>query len=125
MGFIPAELHDVTEEELKVRHERRKRQILQAFEHTITDRAIPPSLLQCRVLKSNRATGYRGAHVQFVVNDGGEEVLQEATSIQQTFMQSLCTSDKDALEWVYSVGWAVKDQHAARSGIVPWTLQRA
>lgn len=85
---------------------------------TMRKHGIPSDWIDCRILSAQTRQGRAGMHVQFVVRQGDEQLLNYVHAFQESFWEEILKFDPQASEWLFSVAWQF-DGKVARSSAPP------
>src|SRR4030095_16135519 len=66
---------------------------------------IPSDWIDCRILSAQTRQGKAGMHVQFVVLQGDEQLLNYVHAFQDSFWEEIFKFEPQAGEWLFSVAW--------------------
>lgn len=97
----------------------RHRELIQAvLRHSMGKHAIPSDWMACRVLSVTTPQGKSGVHVQLIVRQGEESLLNFVLPFQETFWRQLEKVDGKPREWLFSLAWQFDGDHGPNGGIV-------
>ncbi len=85
---------------------------------TMRKHGIPSDWIDCRILSAQTRQGKAGMHVQFVVRQGDEQLLNYVHAFQDSFWEEILKFDPQAREWLFSVAWQF-DGKVARGSAPP------
>jgi len=72
---------------------------------TMRKHGIPHDWIDCRILSVVTRTRKSGMHVQFIVRQGEERLLEYVHPFQDTFWRELEKFDPRPREWLFSIAW--------------------
>ena len=79
---------------------------------------IPSDWMECRILSVVTRQQKAGMHVQFIVRQGEERLLEYVHPFQDTFWKELEKYDAKPREWLFSLAWQFDGDHGANGGVV-------
>jgi hypothetical protein len=85
---------------------------------TMRKHGIPSDWIDCRILSAQTRQGKAGMHVQFVVRQGDEQLLNYVHAFQDSFWEEILNFESQARDWLFSVAWQF-DGKVARSSAPP------
>jgi hypothetical protein len=85
---------------------------------TMRRHAIPSDWIDCRIF-SAQSQRKAGVHVQFVVNQGDEQLLNYVHAFQDSFWEEILKFEPQAREWLFSVAWQFCGKVARGSAAPP------
>jgi hypothetical protein len=82
-----------------------RRELVQVIlRDTMRKHSIPSDWIECRIL-SVQTQQKPGMHVQFVVRQGDEQLLDYVHAFQESFWEVVLQFEPQAREWLFSVTW--------------------
>jgi hypothetical protein len=82
-----------------------RRELVQVvLRDTMRKHGIPSDWIDCRIL-SMQTQRKAGMHVQFVVRQGDEQLLNYVHAFQDSFWEEILKFEPQAREWLFSVAW--------------------
>lgn len=83
-----------------------RRELVQVvLRDTMRKHGIPSDWLECRILSVVTRRRKTGMHVQLIVKQGGERLVQYVHPFQQTFWAELGRFEAKPREWLLSLAW--------------------
>lgn len=83
-----------------------RRELVQVvLRQTMRKHGIPSDWLDCRILSVVKRKHKPGMHVQFLVRQGDEQLLQYLHAFQESFWEEIEKFEPQARQWLFSVGW--------------------
>ena len=79
---------------------------------------IPSDWMECRILSVVTRQRKSGVHVQLIVRQGEERLLEYVHPFQETFWKELEKFDAKPREWLFSLAWQFDGDHGANGGVV-------
>jgi hypothetical protein len=87
---------------------------------TMRKHAIPSDWIECRILSVVTRKQKSGMHVQFIVRQGEDRLLEYVHPFQQTFWAELEKFEAKPRDWLFSIAWQFDGQgSAAAAGVMP------
>jgi hypothetical protein len=97
-----------------------RRELVQVvLRDTMRKHAVPSDWIDCRILSVVTRQHKSGMHVQLVVRQGGERLLEYVHPFQQTFWEELEKFEPKPREWLFSLAWQVDSDAPAGAGALP------
>ncbi|MES2635018.1 MAG: hypothetical protein V4669_18775 [Pseudomonadota bacterium] len=106
---------DSSAAQTKEREAPRRDLVHSVLRETIQRNAIPSDWIGCRVLSVQTRERKAGAHVQFIVRKGDEQLLGYVHQFQESFWRELERIDPHARQWLFSVSWQFDGKGAAQA----------
>jgi hypothetical protein len=72
---------------------------------TMRKHGIPSDWIDCRILSAVNRDQQHGVHVQFLVRQGDDQLLEYVHAFQESFRHEINTFDAQASQWLFSVAW--------------------
>ncbi|WP_053076725.1 hypothetical protein [Caenimonas sp. SL110] len=107
---------DSSAAQTKEREAPRRELIHSVLRETIQRHGIPSDWIGCRVLSVVTKERKAGAHVQFIVRKGDEQLLGYVHQFQESFWRDLERVDPRARDWLFSVSWQFDGKGAPEAG---------
>ena len=83
-----------------------RRELVQVvLRDTMRKHGIPSDWIDCRMLSAQTRQLKAGMHVQFVVRQGDEQLLNHVHVFQDRFWEEILKFEPQAREWLFSVAW--------------------
>ena len=83
-----------------------RRELVQVvLRDTMRKHGIPSDWIDCRILSVQTRQLKAGMHVQFVVRQGDEQLLNYVHAFQDSFWEEILKFEPQAREWLFSVAW--------------------
>jgi hypothetical protein len=83
-----------------------RRELVQVvLRDTMRKHGIPSDWIDCRILSAQTRQRKTGMHVQFVVRQGDEQLLNYVHAFQDSFWEEILKFEPHAREWLFSVAW--------------------
>ena len=83
-----------------------RRELVQVvLRDTMRKHGIPSDWIDCRILSAQTRQRKAGMHVQFVVRQGDEQLLNYVHAFQDSFWEEILKFEPQAREWLFSVAW--------------------
>jgi hypothetical protein len=79
---------------------------------------IPSDWMDCRILSVVTRKHKAGMHVQFIVRQGEERLLEYVHPFQDTFWKELEKFEPRPREWLFSLAWQFDGDHGANGGVL-------
>lgn len=96
-----------------------RRELVQVvLRNTMRKHAIPSDWMDCRILSVVTRERQAGMHVQFIVRQGEEQLLQYVHVFQDTFWQELEKFEAHPRKWLFSLAWQFEEGRAAAPGMM-------
>jgi hypothetical protein len=96
-----------------------RRELIQVvLRDSMRKHGIPSDWMECRILSVVTRQHKAGMHVQFIVRQGEERLLEYVHPFQETFWRELEKFDAQPREWLFSLAWQFDGDHGANGGIV-------
>jgi hypothetical protein len=83
---------------------------------TMRRHAIPSDWIDCRILSVVTRQNRTGMHVQFIVRQGEDRLLEYVHPFQDTFWKELEKFESRPREWLFSLTWQFDGDHGADDG---------
>jgi len=97
-----------------------RRELVQVvLRDTMRKHAVPSDWIDCRILSVVTRQHKSGMHVQLIVRQGGERLLEYVHPFQQTFWEELEKFEPKPREWLFSLAWQF-DSDAPAAGAEGW-----
>jgi hypothetical protein len=96
-----------------------RRELIQVvLRDSMRKHGIPSDWMECRILSVVTRQKKTGMHVQFIVRQGEDRLLEFVHPFQETFWRELEKFDAHPREWLFSLAWQFDGDHGANGGIV-------
>jgi hypothetical protein len=96
-----------------------RRELIQVvMRDTMRKHAIPSDWIDCRILSVVTRQHKAGMHVQFIVRQGEERLLEYVHPFQDTFWKELEKFEARPREWLFSLAWQFDGDHGAAGGVM-------
>ncbi len=107
---------DVSAAQTREREAPRRELIHSVLRETIQQHGIPSDWIGCRVLSVTTSQQKSGAHVQFIVRKGDEQLLGYVHQFQASFWRNLERADPHARQWLFSIAWQFDGRGSSGAG---------
>lgn len=107
---VPAaasQFHDstTTVDQAKARNAPRRELVQVVLRDTMRKHGVPSDWIDCRILSVMTRQHKAGMHVQFLVRQGDEQLLNYVHAFQESFWDEILKFEPQAHEWLFSVAW--------------------
>lgn len=99
---------DSTTTEQASRNAPRRELVLVVLRDTVRRHGIPQGWVECHILSTVTRKGTSGLHVQLVLRDAQDRLLQFVPAFQASFLAEIEKFDPKAREWLLSISWQFK-----------------
>ena len=91
-----------------------RRELVQVvLRDTMRKHAIPSDWIECRILSVVTRKHKSGMHVQFIVRQGEDRLLEYVHPFQETFWEELEKFEPKPRDWLFSIAWQFDGEGAA------------
>ncbi|WP_299761184.1 hypothetical protein [Ramlibacter sp.] len=95
-----------------------RRELVQVIlRDTMRQHGIPSDWIECRILSTGGRGGRPGMHVNFVVKQAHERLLNYVFAFQQSFERELSRFEPRSREWMLGLSWEFQDYKAGPHGM--------
>jgi len=96
-----------------------RRELVQVvLRDTMRKHGVPSDWVDCRILSVMTRERKAGMHVQFLVRQGDEQLLNYVHAFQEAFWEEILKFEPQARDWLFSVAWQFFGK-AAHGGFAP------
>lgn len=110
---------DSTTEQQGAKNAPRRELVQVVMRDTMRQHGIPSDWLECRILSVVGRKNLHGMHVQLIVRQGGDTLLNYVYAFQESFLRELSRFDPRADEWLFSLAWQFEGIAATAERAMP------
>jgi hypothetical protein len=92
-------------DQAKAARDTRRELVQVVLRDTMRKHGVPSDWIDCRILSVRSRQRREGVHVQFLVRQGDEQLLQYVHAFQESFWDEVLKFEPQAREWLFSVAW--------------------
>ena len=92
-------------DQAKVARDTRRELVQVVLRDTMRKHSVPSDWVDCRILSVRSRQRKEGMHVQFLVRQGDEQLLNYVHAFQESFWDEVLKFEPQAREWLFSVAW--------------------